>query len=77
MNTSAAPAAQETPGQAFAYEGPDALYAPIQRALREVVDPEVAMSIVVFATTMAGAAWAWRVRHPVPKTPPHADPAPH
>jgi metal-sulfur cluster biosynthetic enzyme len=32
--------------EAFAYEGPEALKQPIIAALRRVVDPEVAMSIV-------------------------------
>jgi metal-sulfur cluster biosynthetic enzyme len=30
----------------FPYDGPDALHQPIEAALRRVVDPEVAMSIV-------------------------------
>jgi metal-sulfur cluster biosynthetic enzyme len=41
----------------FPYEGPDALLAPIADALRRVVDPEVAMSIVdvglVYGVTVA------------------------
>jgi metal-sulfur cluster biosynthetic enzyme len=41
----------------FPYEGPDALRQPIEDALRRVVDPEVAMSIVdvglVYGVTVA------------------------
>ena len=34
------------PDSSYAYAGPDALRQPIETALRRVVDPEVAMSIV-------------------------------
>lgn len=43
----------------FPYEGPEELRAPIDRALRRVVDPEVAMNIVdvglVYGVTVADA----------------------
>ncbi|WP_326534747.1 metal-sulfur cluster assembly factor [Pseudorhodoferax sp.] len=42
---------------AFPYEGPEALRLPIEQALRRVVDPELAMSIVdvglVYGVTLA------------------------
>ncbi len=43
MDNTAAPA---DPGAAYPYSGPDALRQPIEGALRQVVDPEVAMTIV-------------------------------
>ena len=43
MDTLHAPARPDSP---YAYAGPEALRQPIEAALRQVVDPEVAMSIV-------------------------------
>jgi metal-sulfur cluster biosynthetic enzyme len=43
MDTTLAPADTESP---YPYSGPDTLRQPIEAALRQVVDPEVAMSIV-------------------------------
>jgi len=43
MDTLHVPAGADSP---YAYAGPDALRQPIETALRRVVDPEVAMSIV-------------------------------
>ncbi|HJV61855.1 MAG TPA: metal-sulfur cluster assembly factor [Albitalea sp.] len=40
------PGAPRTGGAPFPYEGPEVLRAPITAALRRVVDPEVAMTIV-------------------------------
>ena len=45
-------------GTAYPYSGPPELRAPIEAALRQVVDPEVALTIVdvglVYAVTVAG-----------------------
>jgi len=43
MNKVQVPAGSDSP---YAYAGPEALRHPIEAALREVVDPEVAMTIV-------------------------------
>ena len=43
MDQTPIPASPDSP---YPYTGPEALRQPIERALREVVDPEVAMSIV-------------------------------
>lgn len=40
------PGADAPPAAPYAYTGPDALRTPIDTALRQVVDPEVAMNIV-------------------------------
>jgi metal-sulfur cluster biosynthetic enzyme len=53
----AAPRAAPEAQSPFPYEGPDALRGPIADALRRVVDPEVAMSIVdvglIYGVTVA------------------------
>lgn len=54
----ATPAAATTAAEAFPYEGPDELRGAIERALHNVIDPEMALSIVdiglVYGVTITG-----------------------
>lgn len=49
-------------GQPYPYEGPEALREPIEKALRRVVDPEVAMTIVDVGLIYGVTATAEEVR---------------